>query len=199
MPFSFIIFFSIMMDPTSAISVVFNTFREHGHEEYHGEAVSQLEHAVQAARLAQISRPHDPEFILAAFLHDYGHLCESPDGDMDGFGTWDHEMIGASVLKRLGFSQKVTRLVANHVHAKRYLVSKDPLYYANLSPASKITLIKQGGLLSVEEQSAFEQDPLFELHLSLRRLDEQAKVTGLPNEDLDWLDTLMRDHLSKIS
>ncbi len=161
-----------------AIGQVLSTFRDRGHEEYHGEPVSQLEHAVQAAELARKSHPNDPEFILAAFLHDYGHLCETPDGDMDGYGTWDHEAVGAKTLRNLGFSAKITRLVANHVRAKRYLVSTDPLYFAELSPASKITLIKQGGLLSPEEQRDFEQDPLFELHIALRRLDELAKVEG---------------------
>lgn len=179
-----------------AIEQVLSTFRERGHEAYHGEPVSQLEHAVQAAQLAQNNHPNDPEFVLAAFLHDFGHLCESTEGDMDGYGTWDHETVGARTLRSLGFSEKITRLVANHVQAKRYLVSTDPLYFADLSPASKITLIKQGGLLTVEEQQDFERDPLFELHIALRRLDEQAKVEEQPVADMLWLEELMRNHLS---
>ncbi|MCK6693544.1 MAG: phosphohydrolase, partial [Thermoanaerobaculia bacterium] len=92
-------------------------------------------------------------------------------------------------------SEKIVRLVAGHVQAKRYLVSTDTDYYAGLSEASKITLEKQGGLLSPEEQHAFEQDPLFEQHLALRRIDERAKVEGLPVGELDWLEKLMRAHL----
>ena len=44
-------------------------------EEYAGEKVSQLEHMVQAQLAEQ--RDFDEEVILAAFLHDIGHICES--------------------------------------------------------------------------------------------------------------------------
>jgi len=181
------------------IAKILEVFESRGHEAYHGEPVSQLEHAAQTAVLALQQYPDDPEFVLAAFLHDYGHLCESDEhGDMDGYGTWDHETIGANLLRKMGFSDKVTRLVKNHVKAKRYLVSTDPLYFNDLSPASKITLIKQGGLLSAEEQREFEQDPLFEQHIALRRMDEQAKVEGNPKPDIDWLEGLMRQHFTQI-
>lgn len=185
-----------MTQTNNTIDFVLSVFRERGHEAYHGEPVSQLEHAVQSAELAQRGRPNDPEFILAAFLHDFGHLCNSPEGDMDGYGAWNHETIGAQALRDLGFSEKIASLVANHVQAKRYLVSTNPVYYAALSEASKITLEKQGGLLSPQEQSDFEKDPLFGLHIALRRLDEQAKEIGKPAPDLNWLENLMREHLS---
>ena len=179
------------------VETVITRYRERGHEAYHGEPVSQLEHAVQTAQLAQRGHPNDPEFILAAFLHDYGHLCGADEGaaEMDGYGTVQHELLGARALWQLGFSEKITHLVAGHVQAKRYLVSTDPAYSAGLSEASKITLEKQGGLLSPEEQRDFEQDPLFEQHLALRRLDEQAKVSGLLPGDLSWLENMMREHL----
>ena len=129
------------------VETVLAVFRNRGHEEYHGEPVSQLEHAVQAAELAQQHDPNDPEFILAAFLHDFGHLCGSgrDEDKMDGYGAWQHELTGARELERFGFSEKITRLVAGHVQAKRYLVSTDPVYYEGLSKASRITLEKQGG------------------------------------------------------
>jgi len=180
-----------------SIFKVISTFRKRGNEAYHGEPVSQLEHAVQSAELARRGRPNDPEFIIAAFLHDFGHLCDTDLGDMDGYGTWDHEEVGARTLRSLGFSNKITRLVENHVHAKRYLVSTDPMYFAELSPASKITLIKQGGLLSESERHDFEQDPLFELHIALRRLDEQAKMVGQPEPDISWLELLMEEHFNQ--
>lgn len=191
-----------MTHPNSneTIVTVLSVFRERGHEAYHGEPVSQLEHAVQSAALAQRGHPNDPDFILAAFLHDYGHLCGASDSsdNMDGYGIRQHELVGARVLQQLGFSEKITRLVAGHVQAKRYLVSTDPAYCEGLSEASKITLEKQGGLLTPEEQRIFEQDDLFDLHIALRRLDEQAKLTGQPVPELDWLEELMRAHLSPV-
>ena len=200
MPF-FHNFFNLMphQNIEKTIDAVLGVYRDRGHEEYHGEPVSQLEHAVQTAELAKRGHPNDPEFILAAFLHDFGHLCPSTPGEtgMDGYGVWQHEQVGAQALQQLGFSEKITRLVAGHVLAKRYLVSTDPVYYEGLSTASKITLEKQGGLLSREEQQAFEQDPLFDLHIALRRLDEQAKVSGgARGNSLDWLEQLIRAHFS---
>jgi len=186
---------------SETVASVFATFRDRGHEEYHGEAVSQLEHAVQAAELAQRGRPNDPEFIIAAFLHDYGHLCGTADGsdNMDGFGIRQHELLGAQELERLGFSEKITRLIAGHVQAKRYLVTTDPTYYAGLSEASKFTLEKQGGLLTAEEQSAFERDSLFELHIALRRIDEEAKMSGQIIPGMDWLETMISEQLAAAS
>jgi len=116
-----------MVHSEEAVEKVFSTFRERGHQEYHGEPVSQLEHAVQSAELAKRGHPNDPDFIVAAFLHDFGHLCVTEAGDMGGYGTWDHEEVGAKTLQAWGFPEKITRLIANHVNAKRYLVSTDPL------------------------------------------------------------------------
>ena len=179
--------------PADAIRAVFHA---RGNEEYHGEPVSQWEHAVQSAELARQERPDDPEFILAAFLHDFGHICADPEvtGSMEGFGIVCHEQVGAETLRRFGFSKKITALVAGHVEAKRYLVTTDPVYFAGLSEASKYTLEKQGGLMSPHEREEFERDPLFSLHIQLRRIDERAKVSGHPITDLAWLEALVREH-----
>lgn len=176
---------------------VWAVFRARGSEEYHGEPVSQWEHAVQAAELALLERPDDPEFILAAFLHDFGHICGDPAvaGVMEGFGIMHHEQVGAVALRHYGFSEKISALVAGHVEAKRYLVTTDPVYFAGLSEASRYTLEKQGGLMSPSEREEFEQDPFFALHIHLRRIDERAKETAYPVNDLGWLEDLMRRHL----
>lgn len=186
-------------DVDEVVETVLSLFRRHGHAEYHGEAVSQLEHAVQAAQLARNLRPDDSEFILAAFLHDIGHLCVADEKavQMDGYGIGDHETLGASYLIARGFSSRIGRLVATHVEAKRYLVATDPAYFAGLSEASRQTLARQGGPMSREEVAAFELDPLMEDHLSLRRIDEQAKVTDQPVQDIFWLGMLIRKHLLK--
>ena len=48
-------------------------FQSHGHIEYSGEGVTQVEHALQAAQLAEESGAPQ-ELVTAAFLHDLGHL-----------------------------------------------------------------------------------------------------------------------------
>jgi len=175
---------------------IMSYYQQHGGEEYAGEKVTQLEHMVQAAQLAE-EQGYDEEVILAAFLHDIGHICEDGHGDneMDGFGIKDHEEIGAAFLAKKGFSKKLTRLVESHVEAKRYLTYKDPHYYEQLSDASKKTLEYQGGRMHKEEAEAFETYPLFDLIIQMRKWDEQAKIEHKPLPNLDHYRQMIFHHL----
>lgn len=164
---------------------VFDLCRQQAHADYIGEAISQLEHMAQAAELAE-QEGADSELVLAAFFHDVGHFCAPlhAANRMDGNGRQGHEQVGAHWLRGLGFPQRLCELVARHVDAKRYLCARDPAYLAALSPASKQTLVWQGGPMSEEQASAFERHPLFTDALRLRRWDEAAKVVGKPLPDL---------------
>jgi len=168
----------------------------HGGEEYAGEKVSQLEHMVQAAQLAE-EQGYDEEVILAAFLHDIGHIVADAHGEnkMDEFGIMDHEAIGAEFLIEQGFSGKIAKLVASHVAAKRYLTRREPAYYDALSEASKRTLEFQGGIMSPEDADAFEKDPFFREIILMRRWDEQAKIEHKSLPDLNKYRTMIVHHL----
>lgn len=174
------------MKKETAIQSIFQLFHARGNEEYHGEAVSQSEHAIQAALLAW-QETGDRELAVAALLHDIGHLlADAADAGMDGYGALKHEALGAQFLKEHGFPDAVVRLVGGHVAAKRYLTWADPHYYDQLSEASKETLRFQGGRMTVEEAARFQRDPLFEKHILLRRIDESAKT---PNMELPAIET----------
>jgi len=175
---------------------IISLYRQHGGSEYAGEKVSQLEHMVQAARLAELGG-YDEEVILAAFLHDIGHIAEEATGEneMDEYGIKDHEALGALYLSEHGFSSKISKLVASHVLAKRYLTRKDPDYYNQLSEASRKTLEFQGGMMTVEEANAFEKDPLFTEIVLMRRWDEQAKIQDQPIPDLNHFHDMIVHHL----
>lgn len=197
---------------------IMDLYAGYGGTEYAGEKVSQLEHMVQAAQLAE-EQGYDEEVILAAFLHDIGHIvhvngtdgvrsAEAANGpgdttsntlEMDGFGIVDHEALGADFLREKGFSKKIARLVESHVEAKRYLTVKDPAYYDQLSEASKKTLEYQGGPMTAEEAAAFEQYPLFALIIQMRKWDEQAKIQQKPLPDLDHYRQMIFRHLSNNS
>ena len=183
-------------NPQQITDEIMSYYEQHGGEEYAGEKVTQLEHMVQAAQLAE-EQGYDEDVILAAFLHDIGHICEAGHGDneMDGFGIKDHEEIGADYLKEKGFSKKVVRLVQSHVEAKRYLTFKYPGYYDQLSDASKKTLEYQGGKMYEEEAAAFEQYPLFDLIIKMRRWDEEAKIEHKPLPDLSRYRNMILHHL----
>src|SRR5262245_16921788 len=121
---------------------------------YIGESVSQLDHALQAAHLARGARAPE-HMIVAALLHDVGHLCAAADAPrMANLGISRHEEIGARYLEALGVDPAVVGLVAGHVDAKRYLVRTRPAYERALSDASRATLDHQGGPMSDEEVAA---------------------------------------------
>ncbi len=161
---------------TEIAEEIFALYEKHGAEDYIGEPVSQLEHMVQAAELAE-AEGYDHEVVLAAFFHDIGHLAEHvmPVEKMEGAGVVDHEKLGANYLKEKGFSEKICSLVQSHVQAKRYLTYKFPEYYQNLSPASRVTLTHQGGAMNATEAAIFEEDDFHPLYLKLRAWDDQAK------------------------
>jgi phosphonate degradation associated HDIG domain protein len=168
------------------VAEVFALYERFGDSDYIGEPVSQIEHMSQAAELA-MAEGFDDEVVLAAFFHDIGHICAEDAENMDGFGVVSHERLGADYLRRLGFSERMARLVESHVQAKRYLTLKEPGYYARLSEASRRTLDYQGGVMSAAEAEAFERDPLCAVSLRMRHWDEQAKEMWVPVIDLELL------------
>jgi phosphonate degradation associated HDIG domain protein len=166
---------------------ILNLFNDKGHSEYGGEAVTQLEHALQTATLARENNASD-QLITAALLHDIGHLLHELPNDAPLKGIDDVHENKAAVFLRKYFPEAVTEPVRLHVMAKRYLSSTEETYYSLLSEPSKQSLVLQGGLMSSAEVSAFEQNPFFSDAVMLRKWDDQAKVkelTTAPVEDFE--------------
>jgi phosphonate degradation associated HDIG domain protein len=152
-------------------------FTTSGQAAYFGEAVSQLEHALQAAHLAETARASD-SLVMAALLHDLGHLLhELPEDVAESGIDGRHEHAGAIWLARW-FRPGVTQPIFLHVAAKRYLCAVDAHYLGRLSPASVQSLQLQGGPFTPEEVVAFEQQPYCREAVQLRRWDDEAKVPG---------------------
>jgi phosphonate degradation associated HDIG domain protein len=169
------------------IASIMNLFNDKGHSEYGGEAVTQLEHALQTATLARENNASD-QLITAALLHDIGHLLHDLPNDAPLKGIDDVHENKAAVFLRKYFPAAVTEPVRLHVMAKRYLSSTEETYYSLLSEPSKQSLVLQGGLMSSAEVSAFEQNPFFSDAVMLRKWDDQAKVkelTTAPVEDFE--------------
>ncbi len=185
-------------EPETIVEKVFALYEQHGNEDYIGEPVSQLEHMLQAAALAE-EEGYEDDVILAAFFHDIGHLCASAGEavSMGGFGMMEHEKLGANYLREHGFSERLASLVQSHVIAKRYLTFKYPEYYNQLSEASRATLGFQGGPMTAEEAASFEANPDAELYIRFRYWDDKAKETDVPLKDLTHLKLLAVSHLYK--
>lgn len=189
-----------MKTPEQIAGYIIGLYIHYGDEDYIGEPVSQLEHMVQCALLAE-EEGCEEDIILAAFFHDIGHLCEHimEVKQMDGYGVVDHERLGADFLRTYHFSENIASLVQNHVQAKRYLTHTDNNYYNNLSEASRKTLEFQGGRMTAEEAIEFERDPLFEWHIRLRRWDEKAKLEQQPLPSLDKYSEIIIRHIKNNS
>ncbi len=149
-------------------------FEVSGADFYGGEEVSQLQHALQAAQLAEADDA-PPALITAALLHDVGHLLGAGDEGLAERGIdARHELSGARFLERW-FGSEVTEPVRLHVRAKSYLCHVELGYYASLSDASRSSLAAQGGPLNANQAQQFRQEPFFEDAVRLRRWDEGAK------------------------
>ena len=176
---------------------IIQLYQKHGGNEYYGEAVTQLQHAHQSAELAK-QQGCDEEMVLAAFLHDIGHICVADHNvqAMDNYGVMNHEKIGAAFLRNRKFSERLIELVQAHVSAKRYLTFKDESYSNQLSEASKKTLAFQGGKMSKDEAFIFEGNPLFQQMIAMRRIDELAKDETVSPGDLNYYHQLIIEHLT---
>ena len=158
------------MNPTDQIR---DLFSERGHLAY-GEGVSELQHALQAASLAQKDNAPN-SLIVAALLHDIGHLLHGLSEDVAEQGIdGHHERIGEKWLEKY-FGPEISQPVRLHVEAKRYQCTVNSDYLAQLSPASAKSFILQGDKMNEDEVSAFEKNPFFKNALQLRTWDDNAK------------------------
>ncbi|MBP0463513.1 HD domain-containing protein [Roseomonas sp. PWR1] len=140
--------------------------------------VTQRQHALQAARLAEADGQPDA-LVAAALLHDIGHLVHDLGENPAAEGVDDrHEELGHAWLTR-HFGPEVTEPVRLHVAAKRYLCATEADYFARLSPDSVRSLALQGGPMDAAEVAAFKALPHHAAAVTLRRYDEAAKVPEL--------------------
>lgn len=159
---------------------------------YGGEPVTQLEHALQCAALAQ-AEGASAHLVTASLLHDIFHLVEGTDDK-----NQPHDQCGAQLLAEL-FPSEVTEPVRLHVDAKRYLCAIDPLYWSGLSDMSKHSLVWQGGPFSPDEAAAFICQPYAEDAVRLRQWDDAAKVIGVATPSLDDFIPIMKSVALPIS
>lgn len=160
----------------------------------YGEGVTQTEHAVQCAALAEADGAA-PALIIAALLHDIGHLFDREEDVVGASSDHPHEISGAQALKGL-FDEAVRTPIALHVAAKRYLCFKERGYLGALSPASQRSLELQGGPFHAGEAAAFERNPYWREAVALRRLDDMGKCAEVSSRAFSDFAPLMRDLLA---
>lgn len=156
-------------------------FTAKGGRMYAGEPVTQLQHALQSAQLAEQSRA-SAALVVAALLHDLGHMVNDQGETPTLRGIDDrHEYVALPFLRRL-FDDAVLQPIRLHVDAKRYLCAKGDgtingaQYWANLSADSKRSLELQGGIFTDAEAQRFIAQPHAAGAVSVRLWDDEAKI-----------------------
>jgi phosphonate degradation associated HDIG domain protein len=162
-------------------------FCRHGASQYSGEPVTQLQHALQTAHLAEQSGADDA-LVTACLLHDLGHLLGKKGRGFEDTpslrGIDDtHQHVALPFLRGL-FPNAVLDTIRLHVDAKRYLCHISADYRARLSADSKRSLALQGGAFDTAQAAAFMATRGARDAVMLRQWDDLAKQPGLATPPL---------------
>ena len=162
----------------SSLDEVVGLYAKWGSHNY-AEEITQTEHAVQCANLA-IAHNSSDSLVLAALLHDIGHLMdlELNAGEENFAFDTKHEALGSRSLTDI-FPASVRQPIALHVEAKRWLCAKQDGYIESLSAASLHSLQLQGGPMNEQDAARFESMPGFADAISLRKWDDCGKDVAL--------------------
>ncbi len=181
-----------MRDSNRLIDKLREVLASSGGALYGGEAVTQVQHALQCAQSAE-NEGAPKHLVAAALLHDIGHLLHDEFEEAQARGQDRfHENLGEAFLKDW-FGPEVTEPVRLHVASKRYLCATDPDYFAKLSPASMHTLKIQGGPMNAAEIAEFEKIDNYEDALRLRKWDDLGKDPEMKTRDLEHFLNVVRE------
>ena len=158
-------------------------FARQGASQYSGEPVTQLQHALQTAHLAEASGADDA-LVTACLLHDLGHLLNDQGETPSLRGIDDTHQYHALPFLRGLFADTVLDAIKLHVDAKRYLCQANPDYFDRLSEDSKRSLALQGGVFSAEQAAKFLNQGGARDAVMLRQWDDLAKQADLATPSL---------------
>ncbi len=155
---------------------ILHIFDAKGSLQYADEQVTQLQHALQSATLAE-QRGYTSPLIVACLLHDIGHIMDAavklPESTEENLHDQHEERAYQWLKKNLG--DQIAEPVRLHVSAKRYLCTTDRNYLNVLSPTSYKSFLDQGGVMNESELLQFEQNPHHREAIALRVIDDTAK------------------------
>ena len=173
-------------------------FARVGDRQYTGEPVTQLQHALQTASMAEAAGADD-ELVTAALLHDLGHMLNDQGATPTLHGVDDTHQYFAIPFLRGVFSERVLEAIRLHVDAKRYLCSVQPDYHAELSEDSKRSLVLQGGVFNVSTAAQFIARNGAAEAVQLRLWDDLAKAPDCVTAPLaHFLERAARCALSRL-
>ncbi len=167
-------------------------------QQFYSENISQTAHAVQCAQLAE-EADASSALVLAALLHDVGHLVDLEDSSGKEEHTFDtvHEATAVRVLAPL-FPPAVTAPISLHVEGKRWLCAREDGYFETLSAGSVASLVLQGGPMTDAEADRFMAMPQFEDAIALRRWDDIGKDISKDQLPFDEFRRILHSHFEQL-
>ena len=120
-------------------------FARHGAEQYSGEPVTQLEHALQTAHFAEQSDAGD-ELVTACLLHDLGHLLNAAGRDADACAASTTRTSTSRCRSCAACSPTRCSTRSSCTSTPSAISATRPGYHARLSDDSKRSLALQGGV-----------------------------------------------------
>ena len=182
------------MSANQVIEEILGAYETGGDLDY-GENISMREHMLQTACLAAQGGKEE-RIIVAALLHDYGHLiCDQPNNIFSEGSDNFHEVVGARALENW-FDEEIVGAIRLHVDAKRYLCAATPKYMAKLSEASITTLAVQGGPMNSAEMAEFREQTGYKMALTVRVYDDLGKEPRRLRPELPYYVPMLRRCLS---
>lgn len=182
----------------SSVDEIVDLLENRGDSQYGGEAVTQLEHALQAATLAERSQ--------ASAVPSQQRYCTTLGTCCITCRTMLPMMASMTIMKtapgnylRKHFPPAVTEPVRLHVAAKRYLCAVEPGYFEQLSQPSVVSLKLQGGPMSAEEVAEFKSSEFAEDALRLRKWDDEAKIPDFLTPGVRHFEKYLRESVLKAS
>jgi phosphonate degradation associated HDIG domain protein len=158
---------------------------------YEGEPVTQREHALQSAWLAEQAGA-SAALVAASLLHDIGHMTNDQGETPTARGIDDQHQYHALAALRGTFLDEVLEPIRWHVDAKRFLCRDRPEYYDGLSADSKRSLALQGGIFSPEEARDFAARRWAGDAVKVRLWDDLAKVAGAKTPGWAHFEAILR-------
>jgi predicted HD phosphohydrolase len=97
----------------NVLDEIVRIFERRGSHAYFGESVSMKEHALQAAHFAQ-QEAAPTALVVAALLHDVGHLLDNvPDDIEDWTADAHHEELGSRTSQQSAICARLILSTAN--------------------------------------------------------------------------------------
>ncbi len=176
---------------------IIEIFLQQGNKRYGVEPVTQLQHALQSATLAN-QESGDSQLTVSALLHDIGHIMDDADISQTlEQNLHDHHEHKAFHWILRNFGSRVADPVRLHVDAKRYLCTVEPDYIRCLSETSVKSFYDQGGPMSFDEKLEFESERYYKEAIRLRRWDDKAKDPNKETMNISFFIPFIEDCLLK--